>query len=97
VDALVTQPIYVAVVYLWRWLTSEEEDGSVVHEYHPIDGAWREVGTLDAEGPNALGIGALALGDEAGDPVLPVAVVSSSSSSNGTTGAAAARPNVDEL
>jgi hypothetical protein len=37
-DAAALQPCCVALVYLWRWVTSEEDDGRAVHDLHPVDG-----------------------------------------------------------
>jgi hypothetical protein len=32
------QPVFVVLVYLWRWMVTEEEDGRAVHDIHPVDG-----------------------------------------------------------
>jgi hypothetical protein len=37
-DAAAMQPCFVALVWLYRWLISEEKDGRAVHDLHPVDG-----------------------------------------------------------
>jgi hypothetical protein len=44
-DLLVVQPGFVGLVFLWRWMVSEEADGRAVHDLHPFDG---ELVPLDA-------------------------------------------------
>jgi hypothetical protein len=43
-DLLVMQPCSVALVFLWRWMISEEADGRAVHDLHPVD---RELVPID--------------------------------------------------
>jgi hypothetical protein len=50
-DVALLQPLFVAAVYLWRWLTSDDsgDDGGatvIMHETHPIHGQWRYEGSL---------------------------------------------------
>jgi hypothetical protein len=37
-DVVVMQPVFVAAVYLWRWLATDELDGRAVHDLHPVEG-----------------------------------------------------------
>jgi hypothetical protein len=37
-DLAAVQPCAVALLFLWRWMSSEEADGRAVHDLHPFDG-----------------------------------------------------------
>jgi hypothetical protein len=46
-DVVVMQPVFVAAVYLWRWLATDEVDGRAVHDLHPVDGELVSLGDED--------------------------------------------------
>jgi hypothetical protein len=41
--------MFVLGVRFWRWMTSEEPDGNVVHDLHPVPGQFRLVAADEPE------------------------------------------------